>query len=149
MGGPLQTQILWWSWSKRSKILNNVMGAKIWWRWLTHPTDLWAKLWRHKYAPNIEENNLIRLTNPNPGSSIWNTAWGNHHLVQEHAFWEVHNGQTTLFWTDSWKQLPPLHLKESMQGILQHMQHKTHLQSITSGRLTQIILIGENGNLIL
>jgi hypothetical protein len=41
-------------------IMNSVLSAKIWWRWLKNPTDLWAKLWRKKYASNTAENNLIR-----------------------------------------------------------------------------------------
>jgi hypothetical protein len=98
-------------------ILNNVMGAKIWWRWLTHPTDLWAKLWRHKYTPGTDERKLIHLNNPHPGSSIWNTAWNNRALVQEHAFWEIRNGKTTLFWSDSWQQLPPLTSMDILQNI--------------------------------
>jgi hypothetical protein len=35
--------------------LNNTMGAKIWWRWLKTPTEIWAKLWKHKYAPNAQQ----------------------------------------------------------------------------------------------
>jgi hypothetical protein len=53
------------------------MGAKIWWRWLTHPTDIWAKPWRHKYTPDIDESKLIHLNNPHPVSSIWNIASNN------------------------------------------------------------------------
>jgi len=26
--------------------LNNIMGEKIWWRWLKNPTELWSKLWK-------------------------------------------------------------------------------------------------------
>jgi hypothetical protein len=41
--------------------LNNTMGAKIWWRWLKTPPEIWEKLWKHKYAPNIHQDHLIRM----------------------------------------------------------------------------------------
>jgi hypothetical protein len=36
-------------------------------------------------------------------------AWKNKRLIQQHNFWEIQNGHSTLFWEDSWQQLPPLH----------------------------------------
>jgi hypothetical protein len=43
-------------------------------------------------------------------------------LIQEHAFWEIRNGQNALFWTDSWQQLPPLQLEENLQSYENHIQ---------------------------
>jgi hypothetical protein len=40
-------------------ILNKVLSTNIWWRWLNIPKDLWARLCRKKYAPRIEEKQLI------------------------------------------------------------------------------------------
>jgi hypothetical protein len=37
--------------------LNKVLSAKIWWRWLKRPKDLWARLWRKKYVPHILNTN--------------------------------------------------------------------------------------------
>jgi hypothetical protein len=85
-----------------------VLSAKIWWRWLKRPQDLWARLWRWKYTPNATERNLIRWNEDTPGSLIWTTARQNRHLIVNHAFWEIRNGQTALFWNDSWQQLPVL-----------------------------------------
>lgn len=31
--------------------VNNAMGAKIWWRWITHSSEPWAITWHCKYAP--------------------------------------------------------------------------------------------------
>jgi hypothetical protein len=53
--------------------MNKILSAKIWWRWLKRPQDLWAKLWRRKYTPNMMERNLIRWNGDNPGSLIWMT----------------------------------------------------------------------------
>jgi hypothetical protein len=69
--------------------MNKVLSAKIWWRWLKRPQDLWAKIWRRKYTPNTVERNLIRWNRDTPGSLIWTTAKQNRHLVVNHAFWEI------------------------------------------------------------
>jgi hypothetical protein len=98
-------------------IMNKVLSAKIWWRWLKIPKDLWARLWRKKYAPNVAEKNLIRWNEDNPGSLIWTAARQNRQLVTEHAFWEIRNGKTTLFWQDSWQQWPVLSKEEWAHDI--------------------------------
>jgi hypothetical protein len=95
-------------------IMNKVLSAKIWWRWLKRPQDLWAKLWRRKYTPNTTERSLIRWNEDTPGSLIWTTAKQNRHLVVNHAFWEIQNGQTAFFWNDSWQQLPILRKKHGL-----------------------------------
>jgi hypothetical protein len=82
-------------------IMNKVLSAKIWWRWLKNPKDLWARLWRKKYAPNVAEKNLILWNGDNPGSLIWTASKQNRQLVTRHAFWEIGNGETALFWKDS------------------------------------------------
>ena len=52
------------------------------------------------------ENNLIRWNGDNLGSLIWTVSKKNRQLVTRHAFWEIRNGETTLFWKDSSKQWP-------------------------------------------
>jgi hypothetical protein len=98
-------------------IMNKVLSAKIWWRWLKSPKDLWARLWRKKYAPNVAEKNLIRWNEDTPGSLIWTAARQNRQLVSAHAFWEIRNGKTALFWQDSWQQWPVLCKEEWAQEI--------------------------------
>jgi exonuclease III len=97
--------------------MNRVLSAKIWWRWLKNPTDLWAKLWRKKYASNTAENNLIRWNGDTTGSLIWTAAKQNRQLVTQHAFWEIGNGETALFWQDSWQQWPALNAEEWSHDI--------------------------------
>jgi len=82
-------------------IMNKVLSAKIWWRWLKIPKYLWSRLWRKKYAPNVTEKNLIRWDKDNQGSLIWTVAMQNRRLVTEHAFWDIRNGKTPFFWQDS------------------------------------------------
>eukprot|EP00253_Pinus_taeda_P033272 PITA_33272 len=44
------------------EILNRVLGAKVWCRWLKEIQSPWAKLWKKKYAMNWQDTNLIRMT---------------------------------------------------------------------------------------
>jgi len=101
----------------------------MWWRWLQHPQELWAKMWKQKYAPNDQFNQLIIFNEQVHDSNIWNTAWRNRPLIQQHAFWEIRNGESALFWQDSWQQLPPLEDMEILNNI------KTNLQQ---GRLQRV-----------
>jgi len=41
------------------KTSNKVFSAKIWWRWVTHKGELWARFWHHKYARGWSNRNLI------------------------------------------------------------------------------------------
>eukprot|EP00253_Pinus_taeda_P010960 PITA_10960 len=82
-------------------ILNRVLGAKIWWRWLKEIQAPWAKLWKHKYASEWQENNLIRMIGQVKGSAISNKAWENKVLVQNHSFWEIKNGNLAWFLEDN------------------------------------------------
>jgi hypothetical protein len=81
-----------------------------------------------------------------PGSNIWNTAWRNRPLVQQHAFWEVRNGESALFWKDSWQQLPPLDDMESLQPSQAYSTAK-HFQIMlrTSGSQLKKDSPGDNG----
>jgi len=83
--------------------LNKVLGAKIWWRWLKEIQAPWEKLWKQKYARDWQEKNLIRMTRQVKGSLIWNRAWENRALVQNHSFWEIRNGNLAWFWEDNWQ----------------------------------------------
>ena len=84
------------------------MGAKFWWNWLSKPHSPWAKLWTKNNANHRPTSELIRLTSADSGSLIWNAAKQHRHLIQEHCFWEVHNGQVARLWTDAWQQRPKL-----------------------------------------
>eukprot|EP00253_Pinus_taeda_P009857 PITA_09857 len=87
---------------------NEVMGARIWWKWLTEPRTPWALLWIAKYARNYPMEELIRLSELSPGSIMWNLAKQHKNLIQQHSFWEVKNGSSAWFWEDSWQHMPAL-----------------------------------------
>ena len=80
---------------------NEVMGAHIWWRWLSNPYTPWEILWTAKYAHNRPVDDLIQLKKVGIGSLIWNAAKKHKYLVQQQSFWEIRNGDNVRFWEDS------------------------------------------------
>eukprot|EP00253_Pinus_taeda_P023057 PITA_23057 len=65
--------------------LSRVLGAKLWWRWLKESATPWAKLWKQKYANNWQERDHIRMPGLIKSSHIWNLAWENRGIVQQHS----------------------------------------------------------------
>ncbi|MCY6488045.1 hypothetical protein, partial [Actinobacillus pleuropneumoniae] len=59
-------------------------------------------------APGYSNQDLIRMQESPDGSPIWNLARRNRGIVQEHSFWEIRNGETSLFWEDAWQQFSKL-----------------------------------------
>eukprot|EP00253_Pinus_taeda_P035518 PITA_35518 len=99
---------------------NSVMGAKIWWKWLTYPDTPWARLWTAKYASNLPLEETIRMTEISKGSAMWNSAIKHRELIQNHNFWE---DKVSKFWnpnTDSddreWKEISQI-LPDSTEAI--------------------------------
>lgn len=80
---------------------NVIMGAKIWWQWLSAPNKPWATIWTTKYENHRPMEELIRFTPTEKGSLIWNAARQHFLLIQQHNFWEIRNGSTAQFWTDA------------------------------------------------
>eukprot|EP00253_Pinus_taeda_P015484 PITA_15484 len=101
---------------------NMIMGAKIWWKWLSYPGTQWAQIWTAKYANNLPLEECIRMTEISKGSAIWNSALLNRDLIQKHSFWEVKNGCVACFWTDSWQQFP------SINNIIQDIPNQDLIQ---------------------
>ena len=86
--------------------INKVMGAKIWWKWITHEKKPWDKIWHNKYTPQWPKKLLIRFREKFPNSKIWKLDQENISLIQRHSFWEVRDGNNALFNRDSWQQEP-------------------------------------------
>eukprot|EP00253_Pinus_taeda_P022943 PITA_22943 len=56
------------------EVLNRVMGAKLWWRWMRGGNDLWKNIWTHKYNMPKTTEEILRLEETPKGSTIWNLA---------------------------------------------------------------------------
>lgn len=69
--------------------LNQVMGAKLWWRWMKGGEDLWKRIWTKKYNMPTRPQEISRLREALKGSTIWNLASQNRELISKHAFWEI------------------------------------------------------------
>jgi hypothetical protein len=57
------------------QVTNEAYGEKLWWRWVKDKSVPWENLWKAKYAPNINDQDRIRLMGTREGSTIWNLAW--------------------------------------------------------------------------
>eukprot|EP00253_Pinus_taeda_P031182 PITA_31182 len=68
------------------EILNKVLVAKLWWRWVQNPETQWANIWKEKYASSWQTRDPIRMSGNIKGSHIWNKAWEYRSLVQENSF---------------------------------------------------------------
>lgn len=55
-------------------ILNYVMGAKLWWKWIQGGEGLWKKLWEKKYEMTRSPKGKLRSQSEKKGSAIWNMA---------------------------------------------------------------------------
>jgi hypothetical protein len=108
--------------------LNQIMGAKIWWRWMKTPDVLWAQFWKNKYPPSMQSDQLIRHNVRIQGSNIWNIAWQNKDIIQKHSFWEICNGDSTGFWQDSWQQLKPLNELAELTPLQQALNQAPSLK---------------------
>eukprot|EP00253_Pinus_taeda_P013830 PITA_13830 len=71
------------------EILNRVLGAKLWWRWLRGGNDLWKTIWKEKYNMPDSAVEILRWRETPKGSSIWDLARLNRDLVEKHTFWEI------------------------------------------------------------
>eukprot|EP00253_Pinus_taeda_P004755 PITA_04755 len=79
------------------KIICKVLEAKLWWRWIKEPKAQWAITWKEKYASYWLDNERIRMDGNIRGSHIWNKAWDNRSLIQDHSFREIREGDLALF----------------------------------------------------
>jgi hypothetical protein len=81
------------------------------------PKIIMGKVMEKKYAPHIDETHLIKMKDQIPSSNIWNATWRNRPLIQEHALWELRDRQDAFFWSESWKQIPPLQSLEILHQL--------------------------------
>jgi hypothetical protein len=63
------------------------------------------------------------MNNSPSRSNIWNIAWNNQTLIQKNCFWEIRNGQDSLFWDDAWQQQPRWSNQDSLH---KHQNNNDH-----------------------
>ena len=105
-----------------------VLGAKLLWRRIKEPEAQWVITWKEKYASAWPGNECIRMDGNIRGSHIWNKAWDNKRLIQDHSFWEIREGDLALFWEDRWQQEPIL-LQEDLEDLKAEIDSKELTQA--------------------
>eukprot|EP00253_Pinus_taeda_P010995 PITA_10995 len=131
-GGPKQQRkwalVSWKNLVKRKEgglgirdpeMLNNILGAKLWWRWLQGGKDVWKIIWELKYNMPESTAGKLRIEEVPKGSSIWDLASQNRDVVNKHAFWEIQEGGNAKFWEDGWQQKGKMAEIQSLQEIKQ------------------------------
>lgn len=83
-------------------MLNQVMGAKLWWRWMNGGNDLWKRIWTKKYNMPTKPEEILRISDTPKGLTIWNLASQNKEIITKHAFWEIRDGSSARFWEEAW-----------------------------------------------
>ena len=79
------------------KVMSEIQGEKIWWQWVNHSSEPWAKLWHIKYARDRPILQLIRFNETLSGFPIWMKALDGRNIVQDHSFWEIRDGSKAKF----------------------------------------------------
>jgi len=128
-GGPKQQRkwalVSWKNVTKRKEegglgvrdpeIINKILGAKLWWRWVQGGNDIWKRIWNQKYNMPETVEGRLRAEEIPKGSSIWELASQNRDTVKDYAFWEIREGSIARFWDEGWQQ------RDKMKRI-QHLQ---------------------------
>jgi hypothetical protein len=51
-------------------------------------------------------------------------------LITDHSFWEFHSGTSSLFWSDSWQQLPTLIFDPTLRTFIPPMKDASLLKVV-------------------
>eukprot|EP00253_Pinus_taeda_P018004 PITA_18004 len=97
--------------------LNQVLAAKLRWRWLQGGPDLWKEIRTVKYNMPLSPEEILRDQNTPRGSYIWNLSLQSRNLVDNHIFWEIRGGQIARFWHEDWQQRGKMMNLQGMQEI--------------------------------
>eukprot|EP00253_Pinus_taeda_P020685 PITA_20685 len=98
--------------------LNQVLTAKLRWRWIQGGPDLWKEIWTTKYNMPLTLEEILREQDMPRGSDIWNISIQSRDLVDRHIFWEIRGGQIARFWDEAWQQREKmLNLQEDQKTI--------------------------------
>eukprot|EP00253_Pinus_taeda_P005642 PITA_05642 len=73
-------------------ILNQVLAAKLRWRWMQGGKDLWKEIWIAKYNMPSTPEEILRKQETPRGSDIWNLTNQSREFVDAHIFWEIRGG---------------------------------------------------------
>eukprot|EP00253_Pinus_taeda_P006274 PITA_06274 len=104
--------------------LNQVLAAKLWWRWMQGGKDLWKEIWTLKYNMPLATEEITRKDEMPRGSGIWELACQSRDIINKHDFWEIRNGGIEKFWEEAWQQREKLIEVQEIQNIQREAQAK-------------------------
>ncbi|XP_059070802.1 uncharacterized protein LOC131860408 [Cryptomeria japonica] len=104
-----------WNWT----LLNQAMGAKLIWQIYSHQNQKWTQILKHKYLDQMSRERIFTINALPKGSAIWNFIVSCRHVITEHITWELDNGTSAKFWTDSWDGRLALSERQSLEDIKQ------------------------------
>eukprot|EP00253_Pinus_taeda_P021717 PITA_21717 len=105
--------------------LNQVLAAKLRWRWIQGGPDLWKEIWTTKYNMPLTPEEILREQDMPRGSDIWNLSIQSRDLIDRHIFWEIRGGQIARFWDEAWQQREKMLNLQGMQEIYRTEDQKT------------------------
>lgn len=100
------------------KHCNKAFGGKLVWKLYTNPASKWCQIMQDKYLDNNQPSRVLTILDSPKGSAIWNFMMDSRNLVTKYISWEVNNGFSANFWTDSWCGHPPIAQMDNMEDIM-------------------------------
>eukprot|EP00253_Pinus_taeda_P028254 PITA_28254 len=97
--------------------LNQVLAAKLRWRWIQGGPNLWKEIWTTKYNMLLTPEEILREQDMPQGSDIWNLSIQSRDLIDRNIFWEIRGGQIARFWDEAWQQREKMLNLQGMQEI--------------------------------
>ena len=82
---------------------NLAMLAKQWWRFLSNPDSLCAKVYKVRYYPNGDVLNSKLGCNP---SYTWRSIFKGLEVIRKCTRWRIGNGSLIHIWEDKWLPTP-------------------------------------------
>ena len=79
------------------------MLAKQWWRFLSNPDSLCAKVYKARYYPNGDVLNSKLGCNP---SYTWRSIFKGLEVIRKGTRWRIGNGSLIHIWEDKWLPTP-------------------------------------------
>lgn len=79
--------------------LNQAFIAKLGWKILSDPNNLWVKIIRNKY---LTDSTFFDYNSKSKDSFIWRKILSQRELLRKGIRWKIGDGRDILFWLDNW-----------------------------------------------
>ena len=90
---------------RKSEHMNKALQMKLLWKIIAEPNNIWVRIVNEKYLRNMELFSYKKQTNT---SWQWSKLMSLRSEFREGLHWQIGDGRTIRFWTDSWTTKGPL-----------------------------------------